>query len=177
MVGAPGSGKADIGDQYWTKNMDGMDKVIIDPDQWSDVFKHDQSLRMWFNYLNHETFLKAMRAGRPMIFDGTGKDLQNTCGRVLDRLHEQGYQVTILIVLASFETCLKRIEERRGRTKRNVPQKIVKDTFTSLAKSVPFYRTELKGTTVVVMNNDGIKDKHRPATDNEITGFLASHNP
>ena len=187
MVGAPGSGKSKIRELYWDNKMAGVDKkVTIDPDQWSDVFQHDQNLRMWFNYLNQETFLKAMRAQKPLIFDGTGKDLQNTCGRIIDRLHEENYQVTILIVLASYQTCLRRIEKRAENTGRAVPETVVKGTFSGLKTSVPFYRNfasnELKDkvhTVDVVINDaDGEPssvDFETIPGDREITALLASH--
>lgn len=188
MVGAPGSGKSKIRKQYWDTKMAGVDKVIIDPDQWSDVFQHDQNLRTWFNYLNQETFLKAMRAHKPLIFDGTGKDLQNTCGRIIDRLHEENYQVTILIVLASYQTCLRRIEKRAKETGRTVPETVVEGAFKGLKTSVPFYRNfasnELLKDKVhkvhVVINNadaDGEPsvDFENIPGDGDITALLASH--
>ena len=56
---------------------------------------------------------------RHMIFDGAGKSVENTCGRVISRLR-QGYRVHICIVLASYD-CMANIAERFARTGRDAP--------------------------------------------------------
>ena len=66
-----------------------------------------------------------MSQRRHIVFDGTGKSILNTCGRIIGRLAAAGYRVHICIVLASCERCWERIEERRMITDRGVPKKVL----------------------------------------------------
>ena len=79
--------------------------LTIDPDFWLSANCHnDNACRPLVNWCNHENFLKAVELKQHMLFDGTGKSLLNTCGRVIARLKAAGYRIHICIVLASFDT-------------------------------------------------------------------------
>ena len=139
-VGAPGSGKSYVSSEVYVPSLGAQgigplvnDFMTIDPDFWlTNVCANDNGRRNIANYLNHESFLMATRLRRHMIFDGTGKSLQNTCGRVISRLRLQGYRIHVCIVLASYNECLSNIAERRERTGRDVPARFVQDTFVAL---------------------------------------------
>lgn len=61
----------------------------------------------YINMLNHENFLLALKENKNILFDGTGKDPTNTCGRVLRRLKQFGYTVTICFVLCDLNTSIQ----------------------------------------------------------------------
>ena len=61
----------------------------------------------YINMLNHENFLLALQQKKNILFDGTGKDPTNTCGRVLRRLKQFGYAVTICFVLCDLNTSIQ----------------------------------------------------------------------
>ena len=131
--------------------------VHIDPDAVITGLCHnDNAYRPLANFLNHENFLVALGERRHILFDGTGKDLHNTCGRVISRLKGAGYDVYICIVLASYSTCLDRIAARFKKTGRNVPEKFVRGVFEALVKSVPVYLSNQPALAkaVVVYDND-----------------------
>ena len=146
-VGAPGSGKSFVAHHTCLPMLaeSGLGPAAesylqIDPDYWLTSMCHnDNAMRPLVNWLNHETFLKAVRLRQHMMFDGTGKSLLNTCSRVIARLRAKGYRVHICIVLASYEQCSSNIAERFAATGRNVPAKIVKDTFDMLKHAVGVY--------------------------------------
>ena len=54
-------------------------------------------------------------------------------------LRRQGYRVHLCVVLASHESCMANIHERFERTGRNVPAKLVQDTFEMLNLAVDTY--------------------------------------
>ena len=64
--------------------------LTIDPDFWlSNVCQNDNACRPLVNWLNHENFLRAVGLKQHLIFDGTGKSLLNTCGRIVSRMKRQ----------------------------------------------------------------------------------------
>jgi len=136
-VGTPGSGKSYVIRKHFMPGLvasgvgppeDGY--LTIDPDVWiTNVLHNDNSVRVVANYLNHETFMTAIHMRRNMFFDGTGRDVRNTCGRVISRLRQAGYKVHIVMVLSSYDTCMHNITERRKVTGRDVPAKFVKPLF------------------------------------------------
>lgn len=61
------------------------------------------------------------------------------CGRVIGRLRRANYRVHLLIVLASYERCVERIEARRAQTTRGVPDAVLRGTLRDLQRAVPVY--------------------------------------
>ena len=76
----------------------------------------DPRVRPYANFLNHENFLTAVAQRRNLIFDGSGRDPLNICGRVISRLTAAGYRVHMVMVLCSYKRCLERAETRRAQT-------------------------------------------------------------
>ena len=79
------------------------------------------------------------------------------CGRVIGRLARANYRVHLVVVLASYGSCWKRVEARRAETGRAVPQKFFAAIFADLRKVVPVYlRGAANGLceTSVLCNND-----------------------
>eukprot|EP00316_Scyphosphaera_apsteinii_P008478 CAMPEP_0119318454 /NCGR_PEP_ID=MMETSP1333-20130426/46489_1 /TAXON_ID=418940 /ORGANISM="Scyphosphaera apsteinii, Strain RCC1455" /LENGTH=446 /DNA_ID=CAMNT_0007324631 /DNA_START=83 /DNA_END=1423 /DNA_ORIENTATION=+ len=149
-VGAPGGGKTYVATQacvpylqqhHGTPQLNAL--VHIDPDKMiSGVCDNNNAYRPLANFCNHETFLAAVGQRRHMLFDGTGKDLMNTCGRVISRLRAANYRVFICIVLASYDKCLQRIRTRFEETGRDVPEPFVRMTNEALQKVIPVYLHE-----------------------------------
>jgi len=166
-VGTPGSGKSFVAIRDCLPVLAEMglgpsesQYLKIDPDFWlSQVCHNDNGCRPLVNWLNHENFLRACRRRQHIFFDGTGKSLLNTCGRVIARLRSQGYRVHIVIVLASFETCMSNVRERFERTGRDVPKKIVLETFKFLAQTARVYisRQAAMCDRVIVYDNDKLQ--------------------
>ena len=163
-VGAPGSGKSFVAQHHCTGGLHerGLGPppsayVRIDPDYWlTEVCDNDNSCRHMANYMNHESFLLALTMRRPILFDGTGKSLLNTCGRVIARLRAAGYRVHMCVTLASADACVANIAERREATGRDVPTKVVQQTFDALKPAVMHYlrhHRELTHTTLVYDND------------------------
>ena len=48
-----------------------------------------------------ENFLAGVGLRRHLIFDGSGRDPLNICGRVISRMRAHGYRVLFLVVLTS----------------------------------------------------------------------------
>ena len=112
----------------------------IDPDVWiTELCKNDNAYRPLANYCNHETFLTAVRQKRHLLFDATGRQLLNTCGRIIGRLVRQGYRVHLVVVLSKRATCWERIEKRHKDTGRGVPGFIFNPTFDDMKTVVPVY--------------------------------------
>ena len=132
--------------------------AYINPDLWiSKLCDNNNTYRALANYCNHETFLTAVGQRRHLIFDATGRQLKNTCGRIIGRLERAGYRVHLVIVLASFSTCWHRIEQRCAGTGRGVPHVIFQETFLDLGGVVPTYlRGPSQGLceSAVLCNND-----------------------
>lgn len=109
MVGPPGSGKSAVMNQ-------GVDTLRIkhggppvdhyahiNPDHWiTRLCDNNNDWRNVANYLNHESFLTAVAQRRHIIFDGTGKSVLNTCGKIISRLRQAGYCIHLCVVLATF---------------------------------------------------------------------------
>jgi len=164
-VGAPGSGKSYairetlMAELAASREGPAVDEYLtIDPDFWiTSVLRNDNSARMLANYLNHETFMTAVHMRRNLLFDGTGRELKNTCGRVISRLKQAGYRVYIGIVLSSYEQCLRNIEARRKATGRDVPAKFVKPLFQGqlLASTEEYVRRQPElAEQIVIYDND-----------------------
>lgn len=146
-VGAPGSGKSYIlehGGLDQLRRVVGSpileDYVHIDPDYMiSNLCENNNEYRMLANFCNHETFLATVSQRRNLLFDATGKDLLNTCGRIISRLRAAGYRVYIFVVISCFQSCLHRIKLRQEITGRGVPEKFVRMAFDGMKVSVPYY--------------------------------------
>jgi len=163
-VGAPGSGKSHVAVKSGVPYLQDVygappytSYVHIDPDDMiSGLANNNNKYRMVANFCNHENMLMTIGQRRHMVFDGTGKDLVNTCGRVISRLKQANYRVFICIVIARYQTCLDRIKERFEKTGRNVPTMFVRQAFEAMQKSIPVY---IKGQqdladAVLVFDND-----------------------
>ena len=72
------------------------------------------------------SFLRAVGLKQHLIFDGTGKSLLNTCGRIISRMKRQGYRVHLCIVLASYDSCMANIKARfsNGSLTHTVPRRL-----------------------------------------------------
>lgn len=99
----------------------------------------DPTLRSYANFVNHENFLCAVQARRHMIFDGSGRDPTNICGRVISRLRAHGYRVVFLVVLTSFATARRRALERERRTGRATSEGFTRFIYRSLQSALPIY--------------------------------------
>jgi len=147
-IGAPGSGKTQAV-QWAVAHVEAAlggppseAYAKINPDDWiSEICDNNNAYRNVANYCNQETFLQAVSQRRHIVFDGTGKSLLNTCGRVIGRLQPAGYRVILVVVLASEASCWRRIERRRQETDRGVPASILSSTITDLQRAVPVYLT------------------------------------
>ena len=97
-----------------------------------------------------------VRLKQHLVFDGTGKSLLNTCGRVISRLRAAGYRIHLCVVLASFDTCVANIADRKMRTGRDVPLRIVRETFEMLRTAIDVYidRHSEVADRVLFYNND-----------------------
>jgi len=149
-VGAPGSGKDYVSIEspyccldYLNEAHGGPQRnqfVVFDPDYWiSNLCNNRNEHRDVANFLNLEQFFYAVGRKHHLVFNGTGKDVKNTLGRVTSRLREANYRIFFCIVLARFSTVLDRIEQRRRKTGRDVPTSVVRSIFQGLQKSVPLY--------------------------------------
>jgi len=146
MVGPPGSGKSrSLGHciPLIEREFDGPPAehyATINPDDWiTQLCDNNNSFRAVANVANHETFVTAIHQRRHVIFDGTGKSVLNTCGRVIARMRAAHYRVFLVVVLASHPTCWRRIELRRAATSRGVPEAILHATLRDLLHAVPLY--------------------------------------
>ena len=175
MCGPPGSGKSaslDVGIETLNSLAGGPTRdafVYINPDVWlAKLCGNDNALRRLANYCNHETFLMALGQKRHIIFDGTGRSPLNTCSRVIGRLLEAGYRVHMLCVLASYETCRRRIRRRAALIERDVPDAFLQATTRELRASIPKY---IAGTatglceSLMLFDNDGDTPPPPPPSD------------
>jgi len=145
-IGGNGSGKSSllrgVVDHVQQRSGGPNAYVDIDPDRFiSQLCDNDNRQRALANFCNHESFLYAIGQRRPLTFQGTGKSLETTCSRVIGRLREAGYRVFVVIIIASPATCLRRIEDRRQRTGRAVPDAVVLGTLEALRSNIPQYVT------------------------------------
>ena len=99
----------------------------------------DPAARPYANFLNHENFLTAVAQRRNLIFDGSGRDPLNICGRVISRMVAAGYRVHMVMVLCSHATCLERAASRQAKTGRETPLGFINMVFKSLQTAVPIY--------------------------------------
>mmetsp|Transcript_13987 Transcript_13987/g.42657 ORF Transcript_13987/g.42657 Transcript_13987/m.42657 type:complete len:184 (+) Transcript_13987:899-1450(+) len=119
-VGAPGCGKSHILFKRFVPLVasrfdapDASEYSHIDPDLFiTRLCDNDNDFRGIANFCNHESFLVAVGQKKHVIFDGTGKDLINTCGRVISRMKQAGYRIYICLVAASYDTCMRRVALR-----------------------------------------------------------------
>lgn len=81
--------------------------------------------RDYINLVTHTNFMLALQSGSDIIFDGTGKDPVNQCGRVMKRLKEHDYQIHVMVVMSTFNTAIDNIKKRAQQTGRDVPRHIV----------------------------------------------------
>jgi len=132
--------------------------VHIDPDKHiTSMCNNDNRFRMLANFNTMEDFATALNQRRHILFDGTGKDVSNTCGRIISRLRSANYRVFVCIVAASKECCLTRISARQSKTGRGVPPEFVRSTIESLQTSMPLYISQQASLAeaVLVYDNDG----------------------
>ena len=99
----------------------------------------DPASRPLANFINHENFLISVAQRRPLLFDGSGRDPLNICGRVISRMAPNGYRVTMVIVLCSYARCLERARIRQAQTGRETPVSFIDFVFKSLQSAVPLY--------------------------------------
>ena len=97
------------------------------------------ALRSYANFCNHENFSLAVGLRRNLIFDGSGRDPTNICGRVISRLRPAGYRIVFLVVLTSFETARRRAVERQRRTGRETSEGFTRFVYKSLQRALPIY--------------------------------------
>ena len=149
-VGPPGCGKS-----YLMKSQQGKDGfaglppleqfAVIDPDKTIHFLNGGEgkpvnpASRPMANFINHENFLVAVDQRRPLIFDGSGREPLNICGRVISRMEANNYRVTMVIVLCSYQACLERAKMRQAQTGRATPTSFINFVFTSLQSAVPIY--------------------------------------
>ena len=92
----------------------------------------------------------------------SGRQLLNTCGRIIGRLVRQGYRVHLVVVLSKRATCWERIEKRHKETGRGVPGFIFNPTFDDMKTVVPVYlrgaSSGLCETSVLCENEPGARD-------------------
>ena len=172
-VGPPGVGKTTVlksaavpwlqanfgapGDGYVTLDTDHMfDKVCLLRPAYRQVAF----------FTNHENFLCAVGARKNIIFDGTGKEVLNTCGRVASRLVQANYRIFFVVVLSSFDKSRARIAARAAATGRDVPTFLSHDVFAKLKTSIPTYvrAQESLCEALLVYDNDADGEPPPPLT-------------
>ena len=181
-VGPPGSGKSYICKQFCLQKLHKSfgcprpsEYAIIDPDYYiQNHLNNNNACRGLANFCNHQHFMTAISYRRPLLFDGTGKSILNTCSRVIARLKSAGYDVYINVVVASWNTCVARIAERSRETGRDVPLHIVRDIFVQLHSTIPVYlgRQQELCQAVLVYENDEVRCRYTcrpPAVTRAVT--------
>jgi predicted ABC-type ATPase len=154
-VGAPGAGKSHMlshctsflaNEMVLPSSTNGLPSSTskyarVDPDKHlTHMCNNDNNFRMLANFNTMEDLATAMDQRRHILFDGTGKDIGNTCGRIISRLRAAHYRVFVCIVVASQDACLARIEARRKETGRGVGLDFVQSTIQSLRNTaIPIY--------------------------------------
>jgi len=133
------------------------DFVNLDPDYYiSNVLDNNNDWREMANFLNHESLMCAIGQQRHVLFDHTGKDLLNTCGRVISRFKEANYVVHLVIVLSDYSMCRSRTQDRLGDTGRPVADSYTRAVFEALQTNIPWYLENNKSvadTTTLYPNN------------------------
>ena len=114
MVGIPGSGKT--GAKYkCSTNYPKTKFVNIDPDEFLEHF-YENDRRHYHKAFKAAAKLldRTIAEGRSLILDGTGVNLFKN----IDRLHAEGYYISLCINLLDKETCKVRAQSRFEKTGR-----------------------------------------------------------
>ena len=136
-MGGPASGK--------TTMLQGIDKrnfVQIDPDHIKDdipEFVEGTNPAMTWEGTAHcvhkeSTYIgdvlqeRAMRAGKHMVIDGTGADVDSFLA-TMQKLKARGYRIKLVMPDLDIETGLKRVHQRAQQSGRFVPDKVIRDAY------------------------------------------------
>lgn len=137
-MGAPASGKSSV-----VGDMVNADWVKVDPD-WvkeqlpeyktalaasaKDAAKmaHEES-----SYVAKQIRDRALAEGYPVMIDGTGRN-PDTYSNLIDKLHKNGYEVTLVMADLDEETGHARMEKRAEATGRYVPPRFVTDAYRNI---------------------------------------------
>ncbi len=120
LCGPPGSGKSTIKTQMLvSKNI--SDYVNIDPDEIRSIlmgqgltFPDDKTMSGITNAFNKRINNEAQNRRFNIVFDTTGQNFRAVFDLIRNS-RERGYKIYFVIVYASLETCLARVNSRNAR--------------------------------------------------------------
>lgn len=143
LVGGPGSGKSSAKAEFIAQlkppHVAG-DFVNIDPDEIIEqLFDLQETCRPLVDELNNTTYEEAIKGGKNIVYDGTGKNFEWYAEGVIGRLKREGYTVYLVIVQNNVETVLERIEKRGGQTRRFVDPDYTREVYEKLEINIPKY--------------------------------------
>jgi predicted ABC-type ATPase len=135
MMGAPASGKSSM-----VAGLNREDFVVINPDDVKDKLpeyreglkqsarnsakmSHEES-----SYVAKQIRERAIEEGKHLLVDGTGFN-PNTYLGLIDKLHAQGYRVSVKMADLNYEEGMGRMKERAEATGRWVPPEIVTKSY------------------------------------------------
>jgi hypothetical protein len=116
-----------------------------DPDEIYKVLRRqatgpdkDPPTRDFVNYWNHVSFGVALTKGSNIIFDGSGRESKNICGRTIARALERNYRIGFLVVTLPMTRIIGQIYER-NKGERQTGLGYVKETAVRLISRVREY--------------------------------------
>lgn len=145
-AGCGGSGKSTI------RKREFADLIGVDPDEIKKTIKgydpkNPQRVHRESSIKAKREFFRMLGTGKDFYFDGTGKSIEKYV-TLINEAKSAGYEVKLLFVEASLETCLT----RNARRERTVPARILTETHALLKISIDVlsqYVDEL-----ITVNND-----------------------
>lgn len=147
-MGLPGAGKTTA----MKAMFDLTEWVMIDPDAIKESHpdydpKDPEALHEWSKAKANATMYEAIAEQQPLIIDGTATNSDKMIS-VINKLHEAGYEVTLIYVKVSVATSLARNASRE----RTVPNRVIREKAGLMAisfEAVSGYVDHVK-----VVNND-----------------------
>jgi predicted ABC-type ATPase len=97
-------------------------------------------------------FRAAIREGRNVIIDGSLRDGSFFVPLIKKWKRETDYEIFIVHVMATLETCLRRAEQRERITARHVPESFIADSWKESLESVQRLKTFVDH--VITVDND-----------------------
>ena len=155
-VGVPGVGKGNVlkkAQQYFPsfEGLGSRQYFKCDPDSIYETLRapikekdSDRPTRDFVNYWNHVSFGVALKKKSNIVFDGSGRESKNICGRVIARALKKKYQIGFLVVTLPMTRIIGQIYERDHPRNaeagvRQTALNFVQDTAVSLLYRVPEY--------------------------------------
>ena len=145
LVGGPGSGKS-AGKIQTIQRMDKQleDFANIDPDEiLTALFKNENGCYDKVTPINNESFDLALKKGKNVVFDGTGRNFDWYSENVLKRLKNNRYEVHLVIVSSNISIGLARAKQRQSKNtsnkSRGVDEQYAKEVYNALSYAIPQY--------------------------------------